>query len=70
MSENQALREICYRIRRWGLYKNESDIGFLNFEHEDGRMFGGPCNIRMNVALPKTKVREAIARFDAIISSM
>ena len=29
---------------------------------QDGRMFGGPCHIRMNVALPPTKVREAIER--------
>ena len=40
MSENQAVREISHRLRRWGLYKNESDIGFLTFEHEGGRMFG------------------------------
>ena len=40
MSENQAVREISHRLRRWGLYKNESDIGFLTFEHECGRMFG------------------------------
>lgn len=29
---------ISERFRRWGLYKNETDIGFLTFEHENGKM--------------------------------
>ena len=29
---------ISERFRRWGLYKNETDIGFLTFEHESGKM--------------------------------
>ena len=37
---------------------------------QDGRMFGGACHIRMNVALPEAKVREAIARFSAVAQSM
>ena len=27
------------RFRRWGLYRNETDIGFLTFEHEEGKIF-------------------------------
>ena len=34
---------------------------------QDGRMFGGPCHIRMNVALPHAKVREAISRMAAVL---
>ena len=31
---------------------------------QDGRMFGGPCHIRMNLALPLARVQEAIERLD------
>ena len=31
-------------------------------------MFGGPCHIRMNVALPKHKVEEALARMAAVLA--
>lgn len=31
--------DISERFRRWGLYKNETDIDFLTFEHKDGKMF-------------------------------
>lgn len=31
--------DISQWLRRWGLYKNETDIGSLTFEHEDGKMF-------------------------------
>lgn len=34
---------------------------------QDGRMFGGPCHIRMNVALPRRKVEEALARMAAVM---
>ena len=34
---------------------------------QDGRMFHGPCHIRINVALPKAKVEEAIARMAAVL---
>ncbi|MBQ9044077.1 MAG: hypothetical protein IJ111_14840, partial [Eggerthellaceae bacterium] len=34
---------------------------------QDGRMFGGPCHIRMNVALPHHKVEEALARMAAVM---
>lgn len=30
--------DIWQRLKRYGLYKNETDIGFLTFEHEDGKM--------------------------------
>ena len=32
---------------------------------QDGRMFHGPCAIRMNLALPLDRVQEAFARLDA-----
>ena len=34
---------------------------------QDGRMFGGPCHIRMNVALPEAKVREALGRMAEVL---
>ena len=34
---------------------------------QDGRMFHGPCAIRMNLALPLSRVQEAFARLDKYI---
>lgn len=34
---------------------------------QDGRMFGGPCHIRINVALPRAKVEEALARMADVL---
>jgi len=34
---------------------------------QDGRMFGGPCHIRMNVALPRAKVQEALERMAGVL---
>ena len=34
---------------------------------QDGRMFHGPCAIRMNVALPLSRVKEAMARLDKYV---
>ena len=31
---------------------------------QDGRMFHGPCSIRMNLALPLSRVQEAFKRLD------
>ena len=31
---------------------------------QDGRMFHGPCAIRMNLALPLSRVKEAFDRLD------
>ena len=31
---------------------------------QDGRMFHGPCAIRMNLALPLSRVQEAFDRLD------
>ena len=30
--------DIWQRLKRYGLYRNETDVGFLTFEHEDGKM--------------------------------
>lgn len=34
---------------------------------QDGRMFHGPCHIRMNLALPLSRVREAFERLDRYV---
>ncbi len=34
---------------------------------QDGRPFYGPCHIRMNLALPRTRVEEAFARLDSVL---
>ena len=34
---------------------------------QDGRMFHGPCSIRMNLALPLSRVQEAFARLDKYV---
>lgn len=34
---------------------------------QDGRMFHGPCAIRLNVALPLSRVQEAMARLDKYV---
>ena len=36
---------------------------------QDGRMFHGPCTIRMNLALPLSRVQEAFALLDKYISN-
>ena len=35
---------------------------------QDGRMFHGPCHIRMNVALPTHKIEEALARMATVFA--
>lgn len=34
---------------------------------QDGRIFNGPCHFRMNVALPLSKVKEALKRLDKYV---
>lgn len=34
---------------------------------QDGRMFHGPCHIRMNLALPLSRVKEAFSRMDRYV---
>lgn len=34
---------------------------------QDGRMFHGPCHLRMNLALPLSRVQEAFARLDKYV---
>ena len=36
---------------------------------QDGRPFLGPCHIRMNVALPTAKVREALERMRGVLTA-
>lgn len=46
------------------LQKRGTDVGVI---WQDGRMFHGPCHIRMNLALPLSKVREAFHRLDKYV---
>ena len=34
---------------------------------QDGRMFHGPCHLRMNLALPLDRVQEAFGRMDRYV---
>lgn len=34
---------------------------------QDGRMFHGPCHLRMNLALPLSRVQEAMKRLDQYV---
>ena len=34
---------------------------------QDGRMFGGSCHIRMNLALPAERVKEAFRRLNKYV---
>ena len=34
---------------------------------QDGRMFHGPCHVRMNLALPLSRVKEAFRRLDEYV---
>ena len=47
-----------------GLQKAGSDVGVA---WQDGRRFHGPCHIRMNLALPLSRVQEAFARLDKYV---
>ena len=40
------------------------DVGVMV---QDGKMFHGPCHIRMNLALPLSRVQEAFARQDKYV---
>ena len=40
------------------------DVGVMV---QDGKMFHGPCHIRMNLALPLSRVQEAFARLDKYV---
>ena len=34
---------------------------------QDGRMFHGPCHLRLNLALPKSRVEEAFRRLSTYV---
>ena len=34
---------------------------------QDGRMFHGPCHLRFNLALPRSRVEEAFRRLDRYV---
>lgn len=48
------------------LEKSGWDVGVA---WQDGRMFHGPCHIRMNLALPFSRVQEAMERLDRYVFS-
>ena len=39
----------------------------VGVDWQDGRPFHGPCHIRMNLALPLSRVQEALARLDKYV---
>lgn len=41
--------------------------GMSAFAVQDGRQFHGPCHIRMNLALPLSRVQEAFDRLDKYV---
>ncbi len=54
--------------------EHHKDIDFLQkagwdvgVAWQDGRMFHGPCHIRMNLALPRSRVEEAFRRLDKYV---
>ncbi len=46
------------------LERRGTDVGIA---WQDGRMFGGPCHIRMNLALPFSRVEEAFRRLGTYV---
>lgn len=42
----------------------EHEAWRVGVDVQDGRMFGGPCHVRMNLALPLCRVEEAMSRLD------
>ena len=46
------------------LQKAGTDVGVI---WQDGRMFHGPYAIRMNLALPLSRVKEAFCRLDKYV---
>ncbi len=54
--------------------QHHKDIGFVQkagwdvgVAWQDGRMFHGPCHIRINLALPRSRVEEAFRRLDKYV---
>ena len=43
------------------------NAGLPAFTNQDGRPFHGPCHIRVNLALPLSRVREACDRLDRYV---
>lgn len=45
----------------------EKECWRVGVDIQDGRMFHGPCHLRMNLALPLDRVQEAFARLDKYV---
>ena len=45
----------------------EKQLWRVGVDVQDGRMFHGPCHLRMNLALPLDRVQEAFARMDKYV---
>ncbi len=45
----------------------ERELWRVGVDVQDGRMFHGPCHLRMNLALPLDRVQEAFARMDKYV---
>ena len=46
------------------LLRSGAEVGVI---WQDGRPFHGPCHIRMNLALPLSRVQEAFSRLDKYV---
>jgi cystathionine beta-lyase len=53
-----------HNMTLYDLYKKGTDVGVM---WQDGRPFNHPCAIRLNLALPKSKVIEAFERLDKYV---
>ncbi len=56
--------DICDKFIRPAMEQAGWDVGVA---WQDGRMFHGPCAIRVNLALPKSLVVEAFERLDKYV---
>ena len=45
----------------------EKEVWSVGVAVQDGRMFHGPCHLRMNLALPKSRVEEAFRRLSTYV---
>ncbi len=57
------------RKRGWSLTELEKKAWEMGVAVQDGRMFHGPCHLRLNLALPKSRIQEALKRLHTLMES-
>ena len=57
----------CDNARQDHRRAGKKPAGMMGVAWQDGRMFHGPCAIRMNLALPLSRVKEAFDRLDKYV---